>query len=571
MVTDFPKTATAYQLADIHFLRAHYERWQTIYELAPVGVSIADEAGQIIDANPAAERILRLSKDQHLSATIHDSQWEILDALGQHLQPEHYASAIALREQRVVENQIMQVRHRQGMAWLTVSAAPLPTGGVIIVYADITEVKEQAQRIAYLSAHDQLTGIANRTAFFGQLEQRIVATAKNEQVAVLVLDIDGFKEFNESAGHETGDKILQEVAKRIASAAPPASFVARIGGDEFAVTCSFKSDIHARIITYIKVVTQPIRIGRAEFHVHLKAGLAHTKASEANADKLWRQADLAMHEAKAKRQSFAVFHQEMSERYVRRFEMSKRLQRAISLGELELHYQPQFDADRNYCGVEVLCRWYDDIFGQVSPCEFIPLAEERGLIGALTEAVVEKLLQQMIAWRDQGLHIPHRFAINLSVQDLERPQLLQWIKQKVAVTGLGAERFELEITETALMQNPEQAIDTCRELQELGFRIAIDDFGVGHSSLNYLKKMRADLLKIDMSFTREMLNNPSDHAIVKTIIATADIFGMETLAEGVESEAQAAELKRLGCHYLQGYLLAKPMPASEFTAFIRAL
>lgn len=570
-MTDFPHKATAAELADIHFLRAHYERWQSIYELAPVGVSIADASGKLIDANPAAERILKIPTGEHLNTTIDDKKWEILDAHGRMMPAEQYASAIALRERRVVENQIMQVRHKLGIAWLTVSAAPLPTGGVIIVYADITEVKEQEQHIAYLSAHDQLTGIANRAAFFCQLEQRIAAATDDEQVAVLVLDIDGFKEFNESAGHEVGDKILQIVANRIAAAAPESSFVARIGGDEFAVTCSFKQDIRTRIDSYMQAVAEPIRIGRAEFNVHLKAGLAHLPSRQANADKLWRQADLAMHEAKAKRQVFAVFHQEMSERYIRRFELSERLQRAITNGDLQLYFQPQFDIDKNYCGVEVLCRWHDEKFGQVTPGEFIPLAEERGLIGALTESVVDKLIAQLQLWHTDDLVIPYRVAVNLSVQDLERPHLLQWIQTKLADTGFSAEQFELEITETALMQNPAQAIATCRALQDLGFRIAIDDFGVGHSSLNYLKQMRADLLKIDMTFTREMLNNPSDHAIVKTIIATADIFGMETLAEGVESEAQAAELKQLGCDYLQGYLLAKPMSAADFEAFIRAL
>lgn len=559
------------KLNDIHYLREHFERWQSAFELAPVGITIADKDGKIIAANPAAERILRLPHEQHVSKSIADSDWHILDEHGQLLSPEDYASSRALREQRVIEQQVMQVLTAGQVSWLTVSAAPLPGGGVIIVYSDITELKEHQQRVEYLLEHDQLTGIANRVAFFKVLELTIKrAHRQRGEVAVVLLDIDSFKEINEAAGHEVGDAILQEVAHRVRTHAPEHSFVARIGGDEFAVVCiPEEENLATRASLYLEQVAEPIHVNGAEFRVEVKAGLACLGGHEAQSEVLWRQADLAMHEAKTRKLSLVFYHDELAERSLRRFEVTERFRRALADQSLQIVLQPQFTIDGAFSGAEVLTRWHDDVLGRVSPCEFIPLAEERGLICRLTEQVVEQTLRLMKALEKQQLLGQQTFAINLSIRDLERDDLPQWLTTTIRQAGFASSQFELEVTETALMVNPDRAFVTLRELQELGFTIAIDDFGTGHSSLNYLKMMEAERLKIDMSFTRGMLDDRADHGIVKTIIAMASIFGMKTLAEGVECEAQATELKRLGCDYVQGFLYAEPMSVAEFTHFLQ--
>ncbi len=558
------------QLADIHYLREHYERWQSIFELAPVGITIADAEGKITASNPAAARILGLSSKEHHQKSIDADDWHILDEHGKVLASEDYASSRALREQKVVENQIMQVIVNGKVIWVTVSAAPLPTSGVIIVYADITEVKHQQAKIEYLLEHDQLTGIANRHAFFKVLETTIKRAQRNQQeVAVVLLDIDSFKEFNEAAGHEIGDAILCEVAQRVSRYAPDESFVARIGGDEFAIVCTpEQQDLVARANLYLEKISEPIAVNGAEFRLDVRAGLAILLGHKAQSDMLWRHADLAMHEAKSSKTPLVSYHEALAQKSLRRFEVTERLRRALDTDALHIELQPQFLVTGEYTGAEVLARWQDELLGEVSPSEFIPLAEERGLICRLTEQVLAKLLGQMQIWQEQGLLGKETFALNLSIRDLERDDLSQWLAETMRLYGFAPQQFELEVTETALMLNPETAFVTLNKLQSYGFTIAIDDFGTGHSSLNYLKVMEAETLKIDMTFIRGMLDHGADHGIVKTIIAMADIFGMKTLAEGVESEAQAVELKRLGCNYVQGFLYAKPMSIDAFTDFL---
>lgn len=558
------------QLADIHYLRVHYERWQSIFELAPVGITIADAEGKITASNPAAARILGLSSKEHHQKSIDADDWHILDEHGKVLASEDYASSRALREQKVVENQIMQVIVNGKVIWVTVSAAPLPTSGVIIVYADITEVKHQQAKIEYLLEHDQLTGIANRHAFFKVLETTIKRAQRNQQeVAVVLLDIDSFKEFNEAAGHEIGDAILCEVAQRVSRYAPDESFVARIGGDEFAIVCTpEQQDLVARANLYLEKISEPIAVNGAEFRLDVRAGLAILPGHKAQSDMLWRHADLAMHEAKSSKTPLVSYHEALAQKSLRRFEVTERLRRALDTDALHIELQPQFLVTGEYTGAEVLARWQDELLGEVSPSEFIPLAEERGLICRLTEQVLAKLLGQMQIWQEQGLLGKETFALNLSIRDLERDDLSQWLAETMRLYGFAPQQFELEVTETALMLNPETAFVTLNKLQSYGFTIAIDDFGTGHSSLNYLKVMEAETLKIDMTFIRGMLDHGADHGIVKTIIAMADIFGMKTLAEGVESEAQAVELKRLGCNYVQGFLYAKPMSIDAFTDFL---
>ncbi|RUO72050.1 phosphodiesterase [Pseudidiomarina sediminum] len=557
------------RLTDIHYLQQQYERWQTIYELAPVGISVADSSGQIIAANPAAERILKQPTSAHVGRDIDDARWQILAEDGSPMPSERFASTRALREQCIVEGQVMQVVTADEVTWLTVSAAPLPQGGVIVVYADITDIKQHQRRIEQLSAYDQLTQLANRTTFFAMLDKVMVEMqASAKQLAVAVFDIDSFKEINETAGHEVGDRILCEVAQRLQDHAPAGSFVARIGGDEFAVLCEHGEAIQQRATQYLAALSQPLSVGQAEFRINLRAGLSLMTPNSSRSEALWRQADLALHEAKARQQQLVIYQQAMSERFNRRFELTKRLQEALLNERLHLYFQPQFAVSGAFTGTEVLARWNDAHFGDVSPAEFIPLAEERGLICQITETIFTQLLATMQVWQRQGLLGQQTYAVNISIRDLERPDFAQQLVEKIQTAGFTPTQFELEITETALMKDPQHAFVTLRELQECGFTIAIDDFGIGHSSLSYIKQMHAQRLKIDMSFTQEMLSNPADYGIVKTIIAMADIFAMKTLAEGVETEQQAEELKRLGCDYVQGYLLAKPMPAEDYQAFL---
>jgi diguanylate cyclase (GGDEF)-like protein/PAS domain S-box-containing protein len=433
---------------------------------------------------------------------------------------------------------------------------------------DVTERKLAESRIEQLAFYDSLTGLPNRALLLDRLKQTLAAAERRgDRVALLFLDLNRFKEINDTQGHATGDDVLLEVARRFRATLRQDETVARIGGDEFLVVAQGVDQAGAaRIAERLQqALAQPLAVRDQAFSVAASIGIAFYPDDGRCPDELLKHTDIAMYRAKAGKTSWCFYRPEMGSELARRLEMAQRLEQALDRHALELYYQPQFDLHtRNLTGAEVLLRWTDSQWGALSPAEFIPVAEERGLMGRLGEWVLRAACRQLQAWRAAGFALPGRLAVNVDARQFEDPEFVSKTCAIVEAAGLTPEDFELEITESGVMADPERTVAQTEALQEAGFAIAIDDFGTGYSSLAYLKRFSVDTLKIDISFVRDMLSNGNDEAIVRTIIAMARSLGLTTLAEGVETGAQADRLRELGCDFAQGFHFGPPEPAGTF-------
>jgi diguanylate cyclase (GGDEF)-like protein/PAS domain S-box-containing protein len=441
------------------------------------------------------------------------------------------------------------------------------------VRMDITDKKKAEERIQRLAHYDTLTALPNRALLTERMSDVLaLALAGRESLAVLVLDIDKFKNINDTFGHSIGDELLLEVAKRIQSLAREADMVARIGGDTFVMVLSeAKAQQAARTAQrLLDAMSTPFRTRQLEFVVTPSIGIALFPTHGMDLDALLKCADAAMHRAKSHgRNHYVFFTEEMQVRSARNLVIENTLRHAIDRGELYLHYQPQISlADGRITGAEALLRWTNPDLGTVSPAEFIPITEDSGQILQIGTWVLRSAATQLRDWLAAGLD-PFTLAINLSSVQFRHPNLPGLIRKILLETNLKPSYLELELTERVAMDDPGGAITIMNELHELGVRISIDDFGTGYSSLNYLKRFRAYKLKIDQSFVSGLDSDPEDQAIVKAIINLAGSLGMETIAEGVETAAQAAFLRSHGCQKAQGFHFSHPLPADEFAALAR--
>lgn len=443
---------------------------------------------------------------------------------------------------------------------------------------------EQAKQIEQLAFYDTLTGLPNRNLLGELVEQQLTVTRREQRtLALIYMDIINLKEVNETLGHEVGDALLKAVSLRLQQTIREMDLLgrpeqaaggalARITGDEFALACFVPDgDAVLSLVSRInKAFAVPFRVEGAEVTVRKRYGVVLAPRDGDSYEILLRHADIALHQAKARTNQVCFYDALLGLKIRERAYLARRLEAALVQGKgLELRFQPQTClATGQLCGAEVLLRWFDAELGWVSPNQFIPLAEERGLIDTITRKVLIMAGHQRRVWQEQGLLVPGRIqiklAVNVSARDLDDSRFANDLLLLLAEEGVSPSDFELELTETGLMRHPEDAINMLHHLKQKGFALAIDDFGTGHSSLNYLKDIDADLLKIDMSFVRNLDRDAANRAIVQTIIATAQIFGMKTLAEGIENEAIADELKRMGCDYGQGYCFARPLTAKEF-------
>jgi len=420
-----------------------------------------------------------------------------------------------------------------------------------------------------LAYTDSTTGLPNRARFMVLLGQLWTQARRTKQgLSLLLLDIRRFKEVNDLHGHQVGDQLLVTVADRLQKISHAYGPLARLSGDEFAMLVA---DADGRSISELveqlrAAVTQPLHLERRVFNLDISIGYARYPHDVAQASELFNAASIALHHAKRRDSSTCPYTQTMRHALQRRQRMTERLSAAISDHHLELYFQPQVDlSSGQLTGAEALCRWHDAEWGWVSPGEFIPLAEERGLIRALGDWVLEESARQLIAWNSQCLMpLPGRLSINISAQQFADPQLTSHIAQLTA--GVSPTAIALELTESDFMRDPDQAIDITHTMRQAGYALSIDDFGTGYSSLSYLRRFAADALKIDISFVREMLENRHDRTIVQTIIAMAQALEMKTVAEGVETQEQARLLAEMGCNEAQGYWFGRPLPANEFAA-----
>ena len=447
--------------------------------------------------------------------------------------------------------------------------------GFVGIALSMAEQVALQQRLQHEATHDSLTGLANRSLLHEELAAAIdAAERQGHLVALLHLDLDRFKIVNDGFGHPFGDVVLQVVARRLRTLVCPEDTVARIGGDEFVILTprvERTTDIEEMAQRLVDSFAEPFMVEGRRIHLTGSIGVSFYPRDGHSDTELIDNADMAMYYAKAAgRSAFRVFASEMAEKAHRRTQMEIDLRDAVEQGQLWLAFQPKVDLRHDtVTGCEALLRWDHPEHGPVSPVDFIPVAEDSGLILPIGDWVLETACRQGRAWLDAGLP-PISIAVNISAAQLFQRDPVAWVTSILDRTGFPAELLELELTESQLAQDVETAIAVFGRLRELGIRLAIDDFGTGYSSLDYLRRFDVTSLKVDRSFVDGMLAEPGDAAIVRAAIALAHAFGLSAVAEGVETESQRRFLDELHCDAIQGYLVSRPIPAEEFAALLRS-
>jgi diguanylate cyclase (GGDEF)-like protein len=442
-------------------------------------------------------------------------------------------------------------------------------GESLFIARDITERKKSEKRLSFLAYQDSLTGLPNRASFNERLTRDLArARRKDEAVGVMLIDLDRFKEVNDTLGHVAGDLLLRAIAERLSSCVRETDTVARTSGDEFCVILpdhanEFSAVSAARRVQ--EVFASPFPIDGQELNVTASLGLSVFPFNGDTVETLVKHADIAMSRGKARgRDAFQVFSEEMSVAIAQRIEMEKGLRGASERKEFVVHYQPLIDlGSGRITGAEALVRWLRPGQDLLMPTEFISIAEDTGAIVPMSEWVIDTACAQAKIWQSEG-HSPFRVSVNVSGRLFQQYDLAQTIGRVLRETNLDPGSFEVEITETVAMENMENVLETLRDLNRLSAKVSMDDFGTGYSSLAYLRKFPIHLLKIDRAFIKDLLENPEDQAIVKTIIAMAHALKIEVIAEGVETAGQLGFLKNLGCDKGQGFFFSKPVPAEDF-------
>ena len=437
---------------------------------------------------------------------------------------------------------------------------------------DVTERKQAEQRLARLASYDVLTGLANRTMFQSKLRQEIAQVGRSGRTgALLLLDLDNFKHVNDSLGHPAGDALLKRVAQRLVSRARETDFVARLGGDEFAIIANNLTDANgATAIAQIveEALKQSINLDGTEIFTTASIGITLFPEDSPDPDILLKNADMALYQAKnAGRGKFSFYNAELNAKALRRKELENALRTAISDDGLRLKYQPKVDiALGKIVGVEALLRWTHEKHGEISPAEFIPIAETSGLIVPIGDWVLRKACEQLVEWKADGMP-PIPIAVNLSAVQFKRTDLVDGIRKIIAEYKVDPVCLELEITESMIMENVDATVMALHGLHEIGVSLAIDDFGTGHSSLAYLKRFPMDKLKIDRSFVNDVVEDADDAAIAQIIINLAKQLNLDVIAEGVETIPQLEFLRENGCNVVQGYHFSPPIDAASFVVW----
>jgi diguanylate cyclase (GGDEF)-like protein/PAS domain S-box-containing protein len=447
--------------------------------------------------------------------------------------------------------------------------------GVASLAQDITEQRQAEQRLNHLAYYDALTNLPNRSLFQDRLGQAIATASRHQKlVGVMLMDLDRFKVINDTLGHEIGNALLQAVAGRLKHCLRESDTVARLGGDEFAIALTDIATIEDVVQIAQKILDEfvaPFAVDGKELFVSASIGITLYPFDGSDPSLLLRNTDSAMYHAKDKgRKTFQFYSAEMTERVEKRLTLETELRHALAREELQLHYQPQLDiASGRIVGMEALVRWQHPVKGMMPPAEFIPIAEESGLIVPIGEWILRNACRQAMAWQAQGL--PElQIAINLSARQF-KPELVDLARDVLAETGLPARCLELEITESVFIEGTDsEAASILAQLKALGLSLAIDDFGTGYSSLSYLKCLPVDKLKIDQSFVQGISSNPEDASLVKAIIAIARSLNLHVIAEGVETEAQLRYLREHGCDFMQGYFYSRALPPEAFADLVNA-
>ncbi|GGD65871.1 EAL domain-containing protein [Paenibacillus nasutitermitis] len=459
------------------------------------------------------------------------------------------------------------VDHKGSRRWVQTAKIPIGLSDsrqLLCVSTDITVRKEYEQRIVELAYRDTLTGLPNRRAFNQTLNNALLL--EQSGIVLMFIDLDRFKIINDTLGHSAGDQFLMMVAQRLSDVLESDGKAFRIGGDEFVIMLTGSSHAQAELVAekILQAFKSPFVLKGQEVHSTTSIGMSLSSPENLDAESLMKHADTAMHQAKEQgRNKYRFYNSEMDRTYLRKMVLEKELRKAINHEELMVYYQPQIDlVSRKLVGVEALLRWNHPELGDVSPVEFIPLAEETGLIVGLGEWVLREACKQLKQWQLCGFS-PIRVAVNISLRQFYESNLVESIARIVNETGIPFQHLDLEITESVAMHDTSHVIDKLDQLKRLGLSISMDDFGTGYSSLSYLKKLPIDKLKIDRSFLVDVTNDKDNAAIVTTIIAMAKNLDLRVVAEGVENDQQLQLIIEEGCHEAQGYLFGRPMPEQE--------
>ena len=554
-------------------LRTSEENFRSILRNASDGVHIVDRDGHVIEASNAFCDMLGYSREELLGMNV--SQWDA-QFTGAELREE-----IGKQLARPVRS-LSEARHRRkdGSVFdVEVSGFPLELGGRPVLFnssRDITERKASEKRIQHLAFYDQLTDLPNRRLLDDRLNQVLASSARNGRYgALLLIDLDNFKTINDSVGHLSGDQMLQQIAKRLSTLVRKSDTVARLGGDEFVVLLSDLSEnnkeamIQTKMVgeKILKVLSQSYQLGMREFRSSCSVGITMFKGNQLSTEELTKQADIAMYQAKSGgRNNLRFFDPEMQANISVRASLESDLHKALEDRQFALYYQIQVDNSFRPVGAEGLIRWIHPERGLVTPAEFIPLAEETGLILPIGQWVLEAACAQLKLWSQDPLTRDLILAINVSSKQFRKTGFIEQVQSAVQHHGINPKLLKLELTESMLLSNIEDTIATMNALKEIGVNFSLDDFGVGYSSLQYLKRLPLEQLKIDQSFVRDIAVDSSDNAIVRTIVAMAKSLNLGVIAEGVETETQRNLLLEIGCTHFQGYLFAKPVPANELGA-----
>ncbi|MBF0339948.1 MAG: EAL domain-containing protein [Magnetococcales bacterium] len=544
-----------------------------VFENAGEAIIITDARGIILDANPAFQMITGFSREETVGQT------PAITKSGRHDPAFYQEMWLALNLHGGWEGEVWD-RRKNGEVfpkWLSINAIRGPEGQIrnfVGIFVDITSRKETEQKLERLAFYDPLTGLPNRLLFRDRLSQELLACRRrNVQLGLLFIDLDRFKWVNDTLGHASGDELLREISQRLLGCVRRQDTVARLGGDEFTVILSglehpeAASGVAQKIIG---VVCEPVRINEQDVHVGASVGIAVFPQDADDLEMLIKNADMAMYQAKdAGRNTFRFFSRELHAQAFDRIAMEDDLHKALDRDELLLYHQPKVCLKTGCLqGMEALVRWNKPEHGMVNPGQFIPLAEETGLILPMGAWILRTACQQNAAW-SEAIGKTLKCAVNLSGRQFQQKNLAEEVKGVLEYYNLPPESLELEITESIVMGNVDEAIAIMRRLRDLGLSLAIDDFGTGYSSLNYLKRFPISTLKIDQSFVRELPDVRENRAIVDAIISLARSLDLGVVAEGVETVAQLEYLHQSGCEEVQGYLLSRPLGLKEFDALLR--
>ena len=469
-----------------------------------------------------------------------------------------------LTERSRFHDLVLKLRINGEMRYWKLSARPRDDGQISGVARDVTRDRMIEERVAFMAHYDNLTGLANRYLFNERLRAALDQNERVRNIALFYLDLDDFKAVNDTRGHLMGDRLLREVGKRLEQEVRGQDLVARLGGDEFAILVETRSGagmLIERAHSFLAAIRDPFEIDGQIYRVSGSVGIARSSDGSCDAEELMRRADLALFAAKNKgRDTLALYDQSIDLAARERREIEIDLREAVARGQLNLHYQPVIDLQSgSVVGYEALLRWYHPKRGIIGPADFLEVAEETGLIVPIGEWSIRQAFAETAKWEGH-----FRIAINLSPTQVRSPHLVKVIAQSLHAHGIAPERVEFEITEHVLMQESSISMGNLQKLRELGTRIALDDFGIGYSSLSYLRRFPFDRIKIDKDFVDGVESSADNQAIVSSITKLAEALGMATTAEGVETRDQLDLLRRLGCQEAQGYLICEPVPGENF-------